>query len=192
MAVSLDVQKKINKRRKVVDPVEFTEHHEKARRFLEGVEDVALWMSGAVIAMLADTLDDFHVNSEQRSSFQRCCRRMLSSAAGREERVMFFHEAVPGFTVLMVKKEGWGEALGSPKSSSSKTSSAKNGQPQHHVASHDQLDEARDDAVHSIIGAYVKRTGNRVMTIDGSDVTMILFPVSDLKKNLQEMGFFST
>ena len=184
MAVSLDVQKKINKRRKVVDPVEYTERHERARRFLDGVDEVSLWMSGAVLSMLSEFVDDLAISGDVRTSFQKCCRRLLCSAASREERVMFFHEAIPGFTVLLVKKEGWGQSVASPAKAApkTKTSSRQNAS---------QIEEERAEALEAIIGAYVNRTGNRVMSIDGSDVSLILFPVNDLKKNLQEMGFFS-
>lgn len=183
MAVALDVQKNISKRRQAKSEptvAEITDRYTKAKKFLETSDEIALWMSTSILSVIADHLEDFSSgNSEIKVGFQRCCRRMLASAAQRTERVIFFHEAVPGFTVLAVKKEGWEETQITKVNRAKKNASAPA-----------DLDTQRTDAMQDLIGAYINRTGNRVILIDGLDLSLILFPVSDLRKNLQEMGFW--
>lgn len=188
MTSTAEVQKKIRKRRQISDVNDFLDHHEKAKNFMQNIEDVSLWMANAVGATLGVLLEDLNTSpGDFRNSLQRSCRRVLSAAATKTERVIFFHEAIPGFTVLAIKKDGWGTQTetSAPKSekSSTKTKTA--------VQEDKGLDDERNQAVQGIIESYVNRTGNRVMAIEGSDVVLILFPVSDLKKNLEEMGFWS-
>lgn len=180
MAETAEVQKKIRKRRQISDVEDFLDHHEKAKNFMQNVEEMSLWMANAVGSTLGTLVEDLNTGpAEFRGSLQRCCRRVLAASATRTERVIFFHEAIPGFTVLAVKKEGWGET------------GSKNGAKVSRQPKADPHDEERNQAVQAIIGSYVQRTGNRVLAIEGSDVVLILFPVADLKKNLEEMGFWS-
>jgi len=180
MAETAEVQKKIRKRRHISDVEDFLDHHEKAKNFMQNVEEMSLWMANAVGSTLGTLVEDLNTGpAEFRGSLQRCCRRVLAASATRTERVIFFHEAIPGFTVLAVKKEGWGETV-------TKSTTKVSRQPKA-----DPHDEERNQAVQAIIGSYVQRTGNRVLAIEGSDVILILFPVADLKKNLEEMGFWS-
>lgn len=186
MTSAAEVQKKIRKRRQISDVNDFLDHHEKAKNFMQNIEDVSLWMANAVGATLGVLMEDLNTGpGDFRNSLQRSCRRVLAAAAAKTERVIFFNEAIPGFTVLAIKKEGWGTH---PAPSPSEKSSAKSKDA---VKEDKVLDDERNQAVQGIIESYVNRTGNRVMAIEGSDVVLILFPVSDLKKNLEEMGFWS-
>ena len=204
---SVDVRKNIkNRRGEGVDGI--TEHRIKANRFLDGLDDVVQWMTTAVISMLAETADDINTSgSDFRLGIQKCLRRLLAATAQKKERVVFFNEAIPGFVVLAIKKEGWGEPDPSPlvskKSTKAQSSSANGSKPAQTMAhppmaQHDEepsmpetpWDAARNEAMKAIIDAYVQRTGNRVMAIEGADLVLVLFPVADLKKNLQEMGFW--
>lgn len=179
MAETAEVQKKIRKRRHISDVEDFLDHHEKAKNFMQNVEEMSMWMANAVSSALGTLVEDLNTGpAEFRGSLQRCCRRVLAASATRTERVIFFHEAIPGFTVLAVKKDGWGETA-APATKKSRTPKV------------DPHDDERNQAVQAIIGSYVSRTGNRVLAIEGSDVVLILFPVADLKKNLEEMGFWS-
>lgn len=171
--------------------------------FLAALDDTVSWMATAVIGVLSDALDDWDAHeADFRSGFQRCCRRMLTQAAAREERVLFFHEAVPGFTVIVMKKDGWlgadsgiawSDPTGSSATGSSHGSSKDRGGKGNGAGPDLQplIDKERDAALNAIINAYVTRTGNRVLTIEGDDVSIALFPVTDLRANLKEMGFWA-
>jgi hypothetical protein len=158
-----------------LSPVEI---HVRHQAFLDALDDTVTWMASAVIAVLDDALDDAgDFEGDFRAAFQRACRRVLTNAAEREENVLFFHDAVPGFTVILVKKDGWLKALPKTLPASSKTKAL--------------VDRERDGAVQGLIETYVRRTGNRVLSIEGNDVSIVMFPVADLKNNLKDMGFWT-
>lgn len=197
--MAIDVAKKINKRRKgegveqSLDYSSLLEYHQKERLFLEEIDAMALWMSKAVIAMLSDMLDDIQISDDVlRSSFHRSFRRMLNQLVTRSEKVVFFHEAIPGFTALTVRKGVWSDSISPPSAKSKKSSktSKQNQKDQPSTLGTAEEEKERQVAIQSIVGAYIARTGNRVISIDGLDVTLVLFPVEDLKNNLHEMGFW--
>ena len=165
---------------------------------------MATWMAQAAISRLAEDLDDLDTTIEFRRGFQRSCTRMLTQVASRQERVLFFHEAIPGFTVMAVKKTGWSlagaeDAIDARRSrrATVETSAARppdNNAPQAVDTlprwDNDAWNTARTEVVEQVIGAFVRRTGDRVLTLEAQDLVLVLFPASDLKKNLQEMGFW--
>lgn len=178
--VSKKVNEKRNKRLKkeacLLTP-EQAEFHRRSRKFLDSVDDISKWMSIEMLVFLSESVDEINnTETELRLGLQKYCRRLLSSIARKTEQVIFFHEALPGFTVLAVKKDGW--FIGGDDEKENLGSDELN------------LDDERDDAIKSIVDTYVERTGNRVVAIDGEDLTLVLFPVSDLKQNLLEMGFW--
>lgn len=147
------------------------DHRVRAENFLASVDATAAWVSSAVISMLNDSDDDVDTSDSRfRSGVQNCFRKVLVSISSKKEKVVFLNEAVPGFTVLSIKKDGWGEVK---KPNSKKP----------------EYEAERSDAVNKIISAYVKRTGKRVLMVEGDDIVLIMFPVADLKKNLEDMGF---
>jgi hypothetical protein len=146
--------------------------------FLAALDDTVSWMASAIIAVLDEALDEAgDFEGDFRPAFQRACRRVLTSAAERSENVLFFHDAVPGFTVILVKKDGWLAALPEAVPATPKTKAL--------------VDRERDGAVQGLIEAYVRRTGNRVLSIEGADVSIVMFPVADLRHNLKDMGFWA-
>lgn len=187
--------KKIAKRRskdKEVDVDALLERHSKPRLLLEDIDSMALWMTSAVVSMLSDMFDDLTAEGEFRSSFHRSFRRLLNTVNTREEKVVFFHEAIPGFTALVVKKLGWAEWVHEeavPKSTKSRSIKDLDASPSPSSSQDSDIEEDRNNAVQSIIHAYVHRTGNRVIFIEGKDLNLVLFPASDLRHNLREMGF---
>lgn len=212
--MALDVQKKIANRRKTSDAKTLIEHHAKERNVMDDIDAMASWMASAVLLMLGENFEDITPSdADLRAGFQRSFRRMLGSLSNRSEKVVFLHEAIPGFTALAVKKQGWdnlqaGYGPSAPNQpiktdskdqktnkqsalSKSKQAMEQNVGQQHIQNDHEieEIDQSRGQAIECIINAYVQRTGNRVLNIEASDVTVVLFPVADLKHNLREMGF---
>lgn len=154
-----------------------TEHRIRSENFLSDVEATASWVSSAVITMLHDADEDLDTSDRRfRQGVQSCFHRVLVLLASKKEKIVFLNEAVPGFTVLSIKKEGWGDKPSTPA------------EPPVSVPT-PELDEDRADAVNRIISAYVQRTGKRVLMVEGRDIVLIMFPVADLRRNLEEMGF---
>lgn len=202
--MAIDVAKKITKRRtKDTDYEALTELHTKERAFLKEADTMAAWMAQAVVSMLSEQMDGIDTDEDiLRGSFHRSFRRLLSQLSTRTEKVVFFHEAIPGFTALTVRKGEWVDALVPPsvsqqdnkpskKPASKKPALEKSVSSASSNLSDQEIEQERQQAIQSIIQAYINRTGNRVIAIDGLDVTLVLFPMADLKQNLREMGFWS-
>ena len=174
-----------------VSPAEMVDVRRKDKPLLSRDEasQVSSWMAQAIIARLAEDLEDLNATAAFRAGFQRCCSKLLMVSSAREERVLFFHEAIPGFTVMLVKREGWSlDEISKPRSRTTvkvPKVSHPPGPPQEH-----EWETARNEVVEQVISTFVARTGNRVMSIEAQDVVVLLFPAADLKKNLQDMGFW--
>lgn len=179
-------------------PAEMVDVRRKDKPLLsrEDAEGMSKWMSQAIISRLSEDVEDLHATAAFRAGFQRCCAKLLSAASGREERVLFFHEAVPGFTVMVVKRQGWTldetapvrprrTAVRNPGESASKDKEKGKA-----LRENDEWETAHSQVVEQVIDSFVSRTGNRVLTIEAQDVIVILFPAADLKRNLQDMGFW--
>lgn len=181
-------------------PVEMVDVRRKDKPLLsrEQAATMSQWMSQAIISRLAEDIEDLHTTAAFRTGFQRCCAKFLSMAASREERVLFFHESIPGFTVMVVKREGWTLDEMAPtrprktaiKKGNGHANGASRGVDTQGDVEQEDWETARNKVVQQVIESFVSRTGNRVLTIEAQDVIVILFPAADLKKNLQDMGFW--
>lgn len=179
-------------------PVEMVDVRRKDKPLLsrEEASQMSAWMAQAIISRLAEDLEDLNATSAFRTGFQRCCAKLLLASSTREERVLFFHEAIPGFTVMLVKREGWSlDATATPprrRRTSVKLPPAPGSEVSQAASEpeENEWDQAHRQVVEQVISTFVSRTGNRVMSIEAQDVIVLLFPAADLKKNLQDMGFW--
>ena len=179
-------------------PVEMVDVRRKDKSLLsrEEAESMSKWMSQAIISRLSEDIEDLHATAAFRTGFQRCCSKLLSMASGREERVLFFHEAIPGFTVMVVKRQGWTLDETAPVRTrrtavrSNGKSASQDKEKKQTSQGGDEWEIAHSQVVKQVIDSFVSRTGNRVLTIEAQDVIVILFPAADLKRNLQDMGFW--
>lgn len=176
-------------------PLEMVDVRRKDKPLLtrDEASQMSVWMSQAIISRLAEDLEDLNATSAFRTGFQRCCSKLLLVASNREERVLFFHEAIPGFTVMVVKREGWSLEETQPVRKKTSVKLDKSKESSNGVLKNPEDAEwelARNQVVQQVISTFVSRTGNRVLSIEAKDVIVLLFPAADLKKNLQDMGFW--
>lgn len=133
-----------------------------------------------VSSALAEAVDELRTyDTEFRTGLDRAWRYVLQRAAAQSEPVLFFNEAIPGFTLMMFKKDAGG-VLSSGWEGGSETDTSP------------PCDTPEAAAAGAVIDQFVGRTGARVMVVEGDDVLFVFFPVTDLKKNLKEMGFYLT
>lgn len=142
----------------------------------QGIEEVATLLSGDIAVALAAEIDELSTYSASfRSALNRAFLRVLRLSLQKTETVLFFHEAVPGYTLMLFKK-----AQATPwKEAASAQEPSLDGSP-----------EAQAAGV--LIGQFFRRTKNRVLTVEHPDALFVFFPASDLRKNVREMGFFQT
>lgn len=147
------------------------------------VAKVAALLSNDVAIALGAELEDLETGHEFRNSLHRVFLRVLRMAAEREEVVLFFNEAIPGYTMMLLKKGAEAPVPTKKKASlpavpfdpsTSSLASTPEGQ-----------------AASLMIEAFFERTSSRAMTIEHPDALFVFFPAADLRKNVREMGFYS-
>lgn len=172
------------------------------RRYTKAWSDVsaaASTLGSDVASALAGEIEELSThNHEFKAGIQRAFMHVLTVAKKRNERVVFFDEAVPGFTFMLFKKDPTAPCWQPPEGAlmldealkKGKESKRKGKQIPSTVPSIEQSVEAV--AASQLIGQFFTRTAHRVLSVETDDAVFLFFPVSDLRKNLREMGFYFT
>lgn len=146
---------------------------------LDNINAAATALSNDLAVALAERVEEISTsNPDFRAGLYRAFLRVLTLAKRQTDQdVMLFPEAVPGFTVLLYKKEplsvtwkteGKEPALDDPRKSPAMAASA------------------------AVIDAFVARTKNRVLVIESTDALFVFFPADDIKRNLKDMDLYHT
>lgn len=146
---------------------------------------LAVLLTTDVAIALGSELDDLETGHSFRTALQRVFVRVLRMGREREEAVLFFNEAVPGYTMMLLKKgveilasdPSAGRAIVSQSAPFDPATAHLQSTPEGHAAS-------------LMIEAFFDRTRSRAMTIEHPDALFVFFPASDLRKNVRDMGFY--
>lgn len=158
-------------------------HKRRYTRALEKLEEAASLLSQDVAGALVDRVDELSTYSHEfRVGMNRVFCRVLRAASTRQEQVVLFNEAVPGFTLLLFKKDPSQAQWNTPEMAAAPAAATQ------------VLEEAPPEIVAAghVIAQFVQRTGDRVLTVESDDALFVFLPASDVKKNLKEMGFYHT
>lgn len=146
-------------------------HKRRPVEMLVNVEEASALLAGDVAIALGEDVDELSTHqADFRQGIQRILRRLLKMVLSHEERVSFFNEAVPGFTLMVFKKEPLAVSGCAP------------------LPREDLSSEMAAASV--MIEQFFKRTGSRVLAVEGVDVVCVFFPATDVKRNLRELGFY--
>lgn len=146
-------------------------------------------LSNDVSLALGGELDDLETGHSFRAALQRVFVRVLRMGREHEEAVLFFNEAVPGYTMMLLKKGA--EIAAAPAKKTRPASSAASA-PATFDPSTARLDATPEGQAASLmIEAFFERTRSRAMTIEHPDALFVFFPATDLRKNVRDMGFYS-
>jgi hypothetical protein len=158
----------------------------------------------SALATEIDEVQTYH--SHFKSGLRRAFGQVLRRAVQSEQPVVMFHEVLPGYTLMLFKKTGESTNGAAPFSTGSSSSNGAAPPPPPALRSRRKketpaaLPPAISDedaespsvewqAVSKVIDCYFQRTGNRVLAIETEDALLTFFPVSDMKRNLREMGY---
>lgn len=145
---------------------------------LDDVQASATALSSDLATALAERVEELNTtHHEFRMGLHRAFLRVLTLAKRREQQVLLFDEALPGFTLMLFKKDSQGQGW-TPSTAEPVLPDPK------------QSPEMAASAL--VIEAFVHRTHNRVLVIESIDAVFVFFPASDIKRNLKEMGFYHT
>lgn len=172
------------------------------RRYTQAWSDVdsaAAVLGSDVASALAGEIEELCTSHHEfKAGIQRAFIRVLNASKKRAERVVFFDEAVPGFTFMLFKKDATAPCWNPPEGAyaieqvlqKEKSKGKKGKQEVHAIPSIEQSVEGV--AASQLISRFFERTSHRVLSVETDDAVFLFFPVSDLRKNLREMGFYFT
>lgn len=132
-------------------------------------------LAGDIAVTLGSEIEELDTSHHGfRSALRRMFLRVLRLANDKQERVVLFHEAVPGYTLMLFKKDEW-STLG-------KVSPG---------AAEGLADSAEGRAAAVLMNEHVQRTGKRVLVVEHVDSLFVFFPAADLRRNVRELGYFA-
>lgn len=148
------------------------EHRHRPVALLDDVQAAATALSADLAAALDEWLGDVPVAF--RPAMTRAFHRVLTLAKRQDKRIVIFDDALPGFTMVLLKK--------TPQAATWKRTGAE--PPMAPAIS----PEAQASA--ALIDQFVQRTHNRVLVVESADALFIFFPAADLQKNLRDLDLY--
>ena len=147
---------------------------------------IAGLLGNDVSVALGAEMEDLETGRHEfRAGVQRVFIRVLTMARQRDEVVLFFNEAIPGYTMMLLKKGV------SPLPSAHADGNGRAPAPAPFDPASSSLQATPEGQAASLmIEAFFERTHSRAMTIEHPDALFVFFPASDLRKNVREMGFY--
>lgn len=131
-------------------------------------------LSNEIILFLGDELDELNVSSSIfRVGIRKSIERLLRNLDSSENTVTITPDGIPGFTLLAYKKSEE-QFFNSTKINKVTENNTEN------------------EIIHSVIESYFIKSKKKVIVFDNEDLRLILFPVSDTKKNLKELDLYIT
>lgn len=173
-------------------------HKRRYTRAWADVTSAAITLGSDVASALASELDELCTHHHEfRNGIQRAFMRVLTGAKKRAERVVVFDEAVPGFTFMLFKKDPTAPCWAPPEGAYAIDEALRKGKTSRRQKAALQPAPVIEQSVESVaasrlIAQFFDRTANRVLSVETDDAVFLFFPVSDLRKNLREMGFYFT
>lgn len=144
-----------------------------------GIEKTAAILASKLSVVLNEALEELHSSHlEFRGVLQTTFFKILAAAHSQVDSIIIFNEAVPGYTLMLFKKN----PLAMQKTISKKEESA-------YIAQKPEPSSSTFRACTILADQYFKRTGNKVLSVESQDALFAFFPVEDIKKNLKELGF---
>lgn len=163
---------------------------------LGGAADAAAALGHDVAIALAERVDELDTSGHDfRAAMTRVFGSVLASAATRSGRVLLFEETVPGFTLMLFRKSP--PAPASARAGGVRPGDVKPGDVKSAAASPSGNGHAEPPAPERLASEMLseqfgRRTGARVLVVEGADSVFVFFPAQDVRKSLREMGLYWT
>jgi len=153
------------------------DHRLRPGALLDDIQASAMALSSDLAAALVDRIEELATSHHEfRRGMNRAFVRVLTLAQRQDKRVLVFDDVLPGFKLILIKKEPtstvWKRKGAEPELGSTTAPEAQ--------------------AAAALIAQFVKSTGNRVLLIESADGLFMFFPAEDLRKNLREMDLYFT
>jgi hypothetical protein len=162
------------------------------------LRDIANQMAREVVLALAEEVDEINSASHEfRLVMETTAFRVMSHLDQSSERIGVYEEALPGFTILAIKKaerietkeearEGVfkvskGEGVTEKEGGNDESLGAKE-------SAIDELNEAAAIAMSFLVKRFMVQKNQHVLSLEHRNVLVVLFPVVDTRKHLKLLG----
>jgi hypothetical protein len=136
---------------------------------------IAHEMAQEVLVALMEEVDELNAMSHEfRSAMESTAFRVMQHIDKSQERVAIYEEALPGFTLMAIKKQD-GRIAPCPRR-----------------IGEEEIAEETFEAAALMIQNFMTRTKQHILSIDHEAVLLILFPVADTRKHLKALGMYAT
>lgn len=141
------------------------------------LHDIAVQMANDVCVALAIEVDELNTSVHDfRKAIESTTWRVMQHIDKSDERVGIYEEALPGFTLMVVKKND-----GKIETSVKPTN-----------ASEVEVISDTFEAASLVIQQFMKKSKQSIISIEHESIVVILFPVADTRKHLKALGLYQT
>lgn len=142
----------------------------------ELVHSISVFLSGEI---------DFKSFDKYRRTFELDCRKALNSIFislyEKEPSLLIFPDVIPGFTTIIYKKDAayFKKEIKVSKNKASKIDKSKS------------LSIVQDNPLNIMLSSFFEKNSQMILSIESTEITMMLCPVNDLDKYFKELELYS-
>ena len=146
----------------------------------DNVFQIAYSLANEISEAIHDEMESVDIFNEKfKKQLNFVFIKILKNIFTAEEKTSVYYEAIPGFSLISLRKT---EAI---KIKNNKAEKKEIIEAQNELSFNDV-----NDIIVELAKKYFDKTNSNIMVIENDFCFMLFFPVSDLKKNLKDLGFY--
>lgn len=143
----------------------------------DDLQKTALFLAYDICNFLSEEIEELNVYSYVfKSGIERALLRVLAILEKQDKPVVIFPDAIPGFTLMVFKKNNYINISDEVKDVKRSPS--------------DEIKEIK--VLDNVINRYFVKNQQKVIVMETGDLLFGLFPVADTRKHLKEMELYIT
>ena len=158
-----------------INKQEFNDSNNQHRQVVGTIKDIAQQMANDVCLALAIEVEELNVKSyDFRRAIESTTLRVMQHIDNSSERIGIYEEALPGFTLMIIKKDD-----------------EKIKESDEVDVSDDGADSTTFEAASMVMQQFLKKSKSSIISIDHKALVIVLFPVIDTRKHLKSLGLYN-
>jgi hypothetical protein len=144
---------------------------------LEDINKTAAFLAHDISNFLFEEIEELNIYSYKfRTGMERCLNRVLISLEKQTQPVVIFPDSIPGFTMMVFRKVV-----------------QTNIELEVIKEKRNPVEEVKElQILDTVISRFFNKNQQKVILLETEDMLFSLFPVTDTRKNLKEMGLYIT
>lgn len=138
----------------------------------ENIDKTVVLLSNDISIFLAEEIEELNISSALfKKGMSRLLNKIINYVANEEKTIIILPDSIPGFTMLAIKK------------TNEKYKISK---------SNDINKKVEKDILSPVINNFFKKNEKKVLFIENNDISFVLFPIADIRKNLKDLELYIT